>query len=83
MILLDEVVQITRGAKLCVFGQQAIGSHLAYCAMRSCIAIEGDRVRCSALMSDCLPEEFAAATSRLVLSLKSTVCPDLSTARYR
>ena len=57
MILLDEVVQIPRGAKLCAFGQQAIGSHLAYCAMRSCIAIEGDRVRCSALMSDCLPEE--------------------------
>ena len=57
MILLDQVVQIVRGTQLHAFGQQAIGSHLAYCAMRSCIAIEGDCVRCSALMSDCLPEE--------------------------
>ena len=57
MILLDEVVQILRGAQLCAFRQQAVGSHLVYCSMGCCIAVESNRVRRVAFMHNRLLEE--------------------------
>lgn len=41
MILLDQVVQVLRGAKLRVLGQQAIALHFPHRAMRGGIAIQG------------------------------------------
>src|ERR1700716_2517914 len=82
MILLDEIIQILRGSDLRILGQQAVRLHLAHGAVRGCIAVERNRFRRLALMFDCLSENaLAAATSRLALSRKSTVCPARSTAR--
>ena len=82
MILLDEVVQIFRGAQLCAFGQQAVGSHLAHCPMRRGIAVKSNRVRRPTLMPDRLLEEglccrhIASATEPEVNGLSSLVhCP--------
>jgi len=50
--------------------------------MRRGIAIEGDGVRrLPKRMIAFLKKALAAATSRVLLSLKSMVCPALSTAR--
>lgn len=45
MVLLDAVVQVPGRPQFGASGQQAALSHLAYCTMRCCTAIEGDRVR--------------------------------------
>ena len=63
-------------------GQQAIGFQLTHRAVRRGIAVQSDRPGAS-----CWPliafrkNALAAATSRLALSLKSTVRPARSTAR--
>ena len=63
-------------------GQQAIGFQLTHRAVRRGIAVQGDRPGSIVLAFDRLPKKrLAAATSRLALSLKSTVRPARSTAR--
>jgi hypothetical protein len=57
MVLLDEVVQLLRGPQFRAPGQQAVLSHLADCAMRRSIAIEGDRVRRPTVIPNHLFEE--------------------------
>ena len=41
MVLLNHIVQILRGSDLRVFGQQAIGLHLAHRAMRGSVLVSG------------------------------------------
>ena len=81
MILFNQVVQIFRGSKLPFVGQKAISFHFGHRAMERRVADQGNGLRCTALAFDRLLEKaFAAVTSRLAVSLKSTVLPARSTA---
>jgi hypothetical protein len=81
MVLLDQVIQIFRRADLGLGRKQAVGL-LAHGPVRDRVTIECDGFRWLPLMLDGLLEKaFAAATSRLVRSMKSTVWPTRSTAR--
>jgi hypothetical protein len=82
MVLLNQVVQVLRRSDLGVRGQQAVRLHLAHGTVRGRIAIERDGFRWLPLMLEAfLKNAFAAATSRLARSMKSTVWPARSTAR--
>jgi hypothetical protein len=57
MILFDQIVQILRRAQLCASWEQAVVFHFAHRAMGGGIAVQGNSLRRTALMPDCLTEE--------------------------
>src|SRR6266436_2948302 len=84
MVLFNQVVQVFRRAQLGIRGQPAIGFQLTHRTMRCRVAVQRDCPRAALLVLIALRKNaLAAATSRLRLSLKSTVLPVRSTARYR
>jgi hypothetical protein len=84
MVLLDHVIQIFRRARFRVRGQRAGGFQLAHRTVRCSVAVQRDGLRAALLALDRFTKNaLAAATLRRALSLKSTVLPARSTARYR
>ena len=77
MVLLDHVVQVLRRPQLDSLPAGAFKRKLAHRAVRRSIAVERDAYgRPTLRVASALREDaLAAATSRLGLSRKSTVCP--------
>ena len=82
-MLLDQIIQVLFDDRSFVSaGSKPSAFSLTHRAVRRGIAVQSDRPGSIVLAFDRLPKHaLAAATSRLALSLKSTVRPARSTAR--